>query len=276
MLSKIIAFAAVAICTAVKVELSDEKTPYDYVKERLDAIGTDMRTGLPLSDSYEVEESEDYPEKIEGAASQVLNTVAGVGGVGVGGIGLAGLGQGIGLGGLGYGGIGLGQGVGQGLGIGLGGLNGVGGLGVGGLGGLGGAGIGGIGVGNNVGLINPGLGGIGVGGIGLGGGLGGGYYHPLLGAQIGGGYVDKKAYDEAQKKDAGENLEKLEKKVEEETKHGQEGFQQAAAAAVAEKGESSFYKDEEAKKKAAGDEKFYEGAQKFDKQGECIYHIKFR
>ncbi|KOB68212.1 putative cuticle protein CPG42 [Operophtera brumata] len=267
MLSQIITFAAIAVCAATNVELSNEKTPYDYVKERLDAIGTDMRTGLPLSDSYEVEESEDYPEHIEGAASTVLNTVAGVGGVGgIGGIGLGqGLGQGIGLGGLGYGGIGLGQGLGQGLGIGLGGLGGVGGLGVGGIGG---GGIGGVGIGNGVGLINPGLGGIGVGGIGLGGGLGGGLlYHPLLGAQVGGGYADKKAYDEAQKKDAGENLEKIEKKAEEETKHGQEGFQQAAAAAKAEKGESSFYKDEEAKKKAAGDEKFYEGGQKFDKQG---------
>lgn len=275
MLSKIIAFAAIAVCAAIKVELSDEKTPYDYVKERLDAIGTDMRTGLPLSDSYEVEESEDYPEQIEGAASSVLNTVSGIGGAGVGGIGLGqGLGQGIGLGGLGYGGIGIGQGLGQGLGIGLGGLGGVGGLGVGGFGG---AGIGGAGVGN-VGLINPGLGGIGAGGIGLGGGLGGGYgggilYHPLLGAQVGGGYVDKKAYDEAQKKGADENLEKIEKKAEEETKHGQEGFQQAAAAAKAEKGESSFYKDEEAKKKAVGDEKFYEGAQKFDKKGKFIIPI---
>lgn len=270
MLSGIVALAAVAVCAAT-VELSNEKTPYDYVKERLDALGTDMRTGLPLSDSYEVEESEDYPE-VEGAASSVLNTVAGVGGIG--GYGLSqGLGQGIGLGGLGYGGIGLGQGLGQGLGIGIGGLGGVGGLGVGGIGG---AGIGGQGiVGNGVGIINPGLGGIGVGGIGLGGGLAGGLgggllYHPLLGAQVSGGYVDKKAYDEAQKKDAGENVEKIEKKAEEETKHGQEGFQQAAAAAKAEKGESSFYKDEEAKKKAAGDEKFYEGGQKFDKQGEFI------
>lgn len=252
-----------------KVELANEKTPYDYVKERLDAIETDARSGIPLSNSYEVEESADYPEEINGAASTVLNTVAGVGGLG--------LGQGLGIGGFGgYGGIGLGQGLGLGYG-GVGGL-GVGGIGGGGvgLGGIGGAGItgagigaGGVGLGNGVGLIHQGLGGIGVGGVGVGGiGLGNGLlYHPVLGAQVSNGYVDKNAYDAAQKKGADENIEKLEKKVEEEAKHGQEGFQQAAAAAKAEKGESSFYKDEEAKKKAAGDEKFYEGGQKFDKQG---------
>lgn len=260
----------IAIAAAIKVELSDEKTPYDYVKERLDAIRTDVKTGLPISSSYEVEESEDYPEQIQGAASSVLNTVAGVGGVGgggvggLGGIGGIGLGQGIGLGGIGLGGLGLGQG----LGIGYGGLGGVGGAG--GVG-LGGAGIGGVGVGNGVGLINSGLGGIGIGGLGL-GGLGGGLlYHPsLVNSQVGGGFVDKNAYDAAQKKGADENLEKIEKKVEEEAKHGQEGFQQAAAAAKAEKGESSFYKDEEAKKKAAGDEKYYEGGQKVDKHGELF------
>ncbi|XP_004932770.1 ATP-dependent RNA helicase glh-1 [Bombyx mori] len=257
----ILIFASISLSTATfhRVELSDTKTPYDYVKERLDAIGTDVKTGLPLSNSYEVEENEDYPEHIEGAASTVLNTVTGVGGirgVGVGGIGLN---QGLGYGGIGLGGLGLGQG----LGIGLGGVGGVGGIG-GGVGGLGS----GIGIGNGVGLINQGIGGLGVGGIGLGGGLGGGLlYHPILGAQVGAGYVDKNAYDAAQKKGAGENIEKIEKKAEEETKHGQEGFQQAAAAAKAEKGESSFYKDEEAKKKAAGDEKFYEGGQKIDKHG---------
>ncbi|XP_013191033.2 pupal cuticle protein 36a [Amyelois transitella] len=245
-----------------KVELADEKTPYDYVKERLDAIGTDVRSGVPIANSYEVEESEDYPDKLEGAASTILNTVGGVGVGGVGGgvggvggvgqlgVGGIGLGQGIGLGGLG------GLGLGQGLGIGLGGLGGIGGAGIG-------AGIGQGGIGT-VGLINPGIG-LGVGGVGIGNGLL--YHHPILGAQVGGGYVDKKEYDSAQKKGAGENIEKLEKKAEEESKHGQEGFQQAAAAAKAEKGESSFYKDEEAKKKAAGDEKFYEGGQKFDKHG---------
>lgn len=244
--------AAIAVSAAHKVELSDERTPYDYVKERLDTMGTDARSGLPLSNSYEVEESLDYPEHIEGAASSVLNTVAGVGG-GVGGVG-GGIGIGQGFGGIGLGGFGLGQG----LGIGLGGVQGVGGIG--------GTGIGGVA--NGVGLINPALGGIGVGGLGLGGGLGGGLlYHPILGAQVGAGYIDKKAYDAAQKKGADENVEKFEKKAEEEAKHGQEGFQQAAAAAKAEKGESSFYKDEEAKKKAAGDEKFYEGAQKVDKHG---------
>lgn len=233
-----------------KVELSEEKTPFDYVNERLDSIGTDARNGLPLSNTYEVEESEDYPEQIEGAASTILNT-----GVGVGGLGL---GQGIGFGGLG--------GLGQGLGIGYGG---VGGAGLGQVGGVGGVGIGGVGVGGiangGIGLINQGIGGIGVGGL---GGLGGGLlYHPLLGAQVGGGYLDKKAYDAAQKKGADENIEKLEKKAEEEIKHDQQGYQQAAAVAKGEKGDSSFYKDEEAKKKAAGDEKFYEGGQKFDKHG---------
>ncbi|CAH2084961.1 unnamed protein product [Euphydryas editha] len=255
---------ALSVTQAIKVELSEEKTPYDYVKERLDAIGTEPKYGLPLSSSYEVEESEDYPEDIKGAASNVLNTVAGVGGIG--------LGQGIGLGGInGLGGIGIGQGLGTGLGIGLGGLGvgaagGLGGIGVNGIGGVGnlGIGAGGVGLGNGVGLVNQGLGGIGVGGIGLGNGL---LYHPLLGAQVGGGYVDKNAYDAAQKKGADENIEKIEKKAGEEAKHGQEGFQQAAAAAKAEKGESSFYKDEEAKKKAAGDEKFYQGGQKVDKQG---------
>lgn len=259
---------------AIKVELSEEKTPYDYVKERLEAIGTEPKYGLPLSSSYEVEESVDYPEEIKGAASNVLNTVAGVGGIG--------LGQGIGLGGInGLGGIGIGQGLGAGYGIGLGGLGvgaggGLGGIGVNGLGGVGTLGIGaggvglanGVGLGNGVGLVNQGLGGIGVGGIGLGNGLL--YHHPLLGAQVGGGYVDKNAYDAAQKKGADENVEKIEKKAGEEAKHGQEGFQQAAAAAKAEKGESSFYKDEEAKKKAAGDEKFYQGGQKVDKQGVLI------
>lgn len=248
---------------AIKVELSDEKTPYDYVKERLDAIGTDPKYGIPLSNSYEVEESEDYPEEIRGEASNVLNTVTGVGGLGLQqGVGLQ---QGIGLGGLnGLGGIGIGQGLGLGYGSLVNGA-GIGGIGAG-IGGVGG-GVGlanGVGIGNGVGLINTGLGGIGVGGIGLGNGL---LYHPLLGAQVGGGYVDKKAYDAAQKKGADENIEKIEKKAGEEAKHGQEGYQQAAAAAKAEKGESSFYKDEEAKKKAAGDEKFYEGGQKLDKQG---------
>ncbi|KAL4707602.1 hypothetical protein ACJJTC_001647 [Scirpophaga incertulas] len=251
MLNKILHFAILSLAAAQifhKVELSNEKTPYDYVRERLDGIGTDPKTGVPLSGSYEVEESEDYPERLEGAATSVLNTV---GGVGVGGIGL---GQGLGIGGLGGLGVG-GIGLGQGLGLGLGGVNGVG---------IGGTGVGLGGVANGVGLINPAIGGLGVGGLGLGNGL---IYHPILGAQVGAGYVDKKAYDAAQKKGADENVEKLEKKAEEETKHGQEGFQQAAAAAKAEKGESSFYKDEEAKKKAAGDEKYYEGGQKFDKQG---------
>ncbi|XP_026498684.2 uncharacterized protein LOC113402603 [Vanessa tameamea] len=250
---------ALTATQAIKVELSDEKTPYDYVKERLDAIGTDPKFGIPLSSSYEVEESEDYPEEIKGAASNVLNTVTGVGGIG--------LGQGLGFNGInGLGGIGIGQGLGTGLGIGLGGLGVGAGAGLGGIQGnvLGGIGAGGVGLGNGIGLINPGLGGIGVGGIGLGNGL---LYHPLLGSQVGGGYVDKNAYDAAQKKGADENIEKIEKKAGEEAKHGQEGFQQAAAAAKAEKGESSFYKDEEAKKKAAGDEKFYQGGQKVDKQG---------
>ncbi|XP_023944432.2 ATP-dependent RNA helicase glh-1 [Bicyclus anynana] len=238
----------------IKVELNNEKTPYDYVKERLDAIPTDRKFGLPLSDSYEVEESEDYPqeeEKINVAASTVLNTVAGASGIGVG--------QGIGLGGIGLGGYG----IGQGLGLGLGGLGAGARLGIGS--GIGGVGLnsGGIGTGG-VGLINPALGGIGLGGIGFGNGL---LYHPILGAQVGAGYVDKKAYDVEEKKGADANVEKLEKKAAEEAKHGQEGFQQAAAAAKAEKGESSFYKDEEAKKKAAGDEKFYEGGQKIDKHG---------
>nr|XP_021185084.2 uncharacterized protein LOC110372594 [Helicoverpa armigera] len=275
MLSQVFTLALVALSAAQlhKVELADEKTPYDFVKERLDAIGTDPKSGLPLSNSYEVEESEDYPEQIEGAASTVLNTVTGVGGVGgVGGIGVGGLGLGQGLG---YGGIGLG-GLGQGLGLGLGGVGGglgVGGAGVGGVGvgGVGVGGVGGVGLGNGVGLIHPGIGGFGVGGIGLGNGL---LYHPLIGQQVGGGYVDKNAYDAAQKKGAGENLEKIEKKAEEEVKHGQEGFQQGAAAAKAEKGESSFYKDEEAKKKAAGDEKFYEGNQKLDKHGANEEQVK--
>ncbi|XP_072932543.1 uncharacterized protein [Epargyreus clarus] len=266
MLSTFFTFGVVMITVTQavqKVELSDDKTPYDYVKEQLDKVGSDPLTGLPLSNSYEVEESEDYPDH-KGAASTVLNTVAGVGGLGYG--------QGLGFGGLGnLGGIGLGQGIGLGIG-------GVGGLGVGGIGGAGiglgginsaGIGNGGVGAANGVGLINPALGGIGVGGIGVGGlGLGNGLlYHPLLGSQIGGGYVDKQAYDAAQKKGADQNVEKIEKKVEEEAKHGQEGFQQAAAAAKEEKGESSFYKDEEAKKKAAGDEKFYEGGQNFNKHG---------
>ncbi|KPI94091.1 hypothetical protein RR46_13256 [Papilio xuthus] len=270
----IIAFSALA-CGQVlqKVELADEKTPYDYVNERLDAIGMDARSGLPLSNSYEVEESEDYPEAIKGAASTVLNTVTGVGGVG--------LGQGLGFGGLG--GLG-GAGIGQGIGIGLGGVGGlgIGGIGAGGIGlnnggigvgGLGGQGIGagGVGLANGIGYINPGLAGLGgFGGIGVGNGF---LYHPILGA-AGGGYLDKKAYDAAQKKDADENIEKVEKKVEEEAKHGQEGFQQAAEAAKSEKGESGFYKGEEAKKKAAGDEKFYEGGQKIDKQGANEEHIK--
>ncbi|CAG9134554.1 unnamed protein product [Plutella xylostella] len=267
-------FALAAVATGEiqsafhKVELSDEKTPYDYVKERLDAIGADARSGLPLSNSYEVEESADYPdEEIQGAASTILNT-------GVGGIG-----QGIGLGGYGgIGNIGLGQGLGLGLGglggIGAGGLGGVGGVGVGGVGsagvgGIGLGGVGGVGIGNGgIGLIHPGYAGLGVGNIGL-GGLGGGLlYNPqLINQQVGGGYVDKKAYDEAQKKGADQNVEKIEKKAEEEIKHDQQGFQAAAAAAKGEKGDSSFYKDEEAKKKAAGDEKFYEGGQKFDKHG---------
>ncbi|XP_068617478.1 uncharacterized protein [Battus philenor] len=266
-----LALSAVMCVQAQNVELAEEKTPYDYVKDRLDKIGTDFRSGLPLSSSYEVEESEDYPETIRGAASTILNTVSGAGGIG--------LGQGLGFGGLGgFGGVG----VGQGLGIGLGGVGGLGGIGAGGIGvgnggigvgGLGGTGIGagGIGLGNGVGLINPGVAGLGgYGGIGVGNGL---LYHPILGA-VGGGYIDKKAYDAAQKKGADENLEKIEKKVEEEAKHGQEGFQQAAAAAKSEKGESGFYKGEEAKKKAAGDEKYYEGGQKFDKQGANEEQIK--
>ncbi|KAJ8716487.1 hypothetical protein PYW07_003114 [Mythimna separata] len=267
MLTQVFTLALVALSAAQlnKVELADEKTPYDFVKARLDAISTDAKSGLPLSNSYEVEESEDYPEQIEGAASTVLNTVSGVGGVGGIGVGGIGLGQGIGQG-LGYGGIGLG-GIGQGLGIGLGGVGGVGQLGVGGAG----VGVGGVGFGNGVGLIHPGIGGLGVGGIGLGNGL---LYHPLIGQQVGGGYVDKNAYDAAQKKGAGENLEKFEKKAEEEAKHGQEGYQQGAAAARAEKGDSSYYKDEEAKKKAAGDEKFYEGNQKLDKHGANEEQVK--
>lgn len=259
MLKQVLTLALLSVASAQvfhKVELSNEKTPYDYVKDRLNELRTDSKSGLPLSVSYQVEESEDYPDKFEGAASTILNTaVGGVGGVGVG----------QGVGGIGLGGIGLGQGIGFGLG-GIGGLGqfGGGGLGgVGGIGGVGGVGVGGVGVGN-VGLINSGIGGLGVGGVGLGGGL---LYHPILGAQVGSGYIDKKAYDAAQKKGADENIEKLEKKAEEETKHGQEGFQAGSAAAKAEKGESSFYKDEEAKKKAAGDEKYYEGGQKFDKHG---------
>lgn len=268
MLKQFLTLALLSVASAQvfhKVELSNEKTPYDYVKDRLNALREDSKPGLPLSGSYEVEESEDYPDKFEGAASSILNTAVGVGGVG-------GVGIGQGVGGIGLGGIGLGQGIGLGLG-GVGGLGqfggvGVGGVGVGGVGGIGG------GVGN-VGLINSGIGGLGVGGVGLGGGL---LYHPILGAQVGSGYIDKKAYDAAQKKGADENVEKLEKKAEEETKHGQEGFQAGSAAAKAEKGESSFYKDEEAKKKAAGDEKYYEGGQKFDKHGEYptfseIYNI---
>ncbi|XP_034829429.1 uncharacterized protein [Maniola hyperantus] len=250
----------------IRVELNNEKTPFDYVKERLGSMPTDRKFGLPLSDSYEVEESEDYPqeeEKINVAASTVLNTVSGVSGIGIG--------QGLGLGGIGLGGYG----IGQGLGIGLGGLGvGAGGR-LGGIGsGIGGVGIGGVGTGGigpsgvigpgGVSLINPALGSIGVGGIGFGNGL---FYHPVLSSQVGGGYVDKKAYDVEEKKGADANIEKIEKKAGEEAKHGHEGFQQAAAAAKAEKGESSFYKDEEAKKKAAGDEKFYEGGQKIDKHG---------
>lgn len=266
MLKQILTLALASVASAQvfhKVELSNEKTPYDYVKHRLQSLSTDTKTGLPLSGSYEVEESEDYPDKFEGAASSILNTaVGGAGGVGLGGVGGIGLGQGVG--GIGLGGIGLGQGIG----LGLGGVGGIGHFGVGGVGtGIGGVGgVGGVGIGN-AGLINSGIGGLGVGGVGLGGGL---LYHPILGAQVGSGYIDKKAYDAAQKKGADENIEKLEKKAEEETKHGQEGFQAGSAAAKAEKGESSFYKDEEAKKKAAGDEKFYEGGQKFDKHGECI------
>ncbi|CAH2240081.1 jg6336 [Pararge aegeria aegeria] len=251
----------------IKVELANEKTPYDYVKERLDSIATDRKFGLPLSDSYEVEESVDYPEEeenIKGAASSVLNTVSGVSGIG--------LGQGLGLGGIGLGGYG----IGQGLGIGLGGLGIGAGARLGGIGsGIGGVGIGGVGTGGigsgGVGLINPALGGIGLGGIGFGNGL---LYHPILGSQVGGGYVDKKAYDVEEKKGADANIEKIEKKAGEEAKHGQEGYQEAAAAAKAEKGESSFYKDEEAKKKAAGDEKFYEGGQKIDKHGENEEQLK--
>ncbi|KAG6445246.1 hypothetical protein O3G_MSEX003808 [Manduca sexta] len=253
----ILAVVGSAVANSHKVELADEKTPYDHIKGRLDAIRTDVISGLPLSSSYEVEESPE--EHLDGAASTVLNTVTGVGvggigGVGgVGGLGGIGLNQGLGLGGIGLGGLGLGQG----LGIGLGGVGGVAGLG---------AGAGGVGVGNGVGLLNPGL--AGLGSLGYAGGLGGGLiYHPYLGSQIGGGYVDKKAYDAAQKKGADENVEKIEKKAEEETKHGQEGYQQGSAAAKTEKGESSFYKDEEAKKKAAGDEKYYEGGQKLNKHG---------
>ncbi|OWR42561.1 aspartate, glycine, lysine and serine-rich protein-like [Danaus plexippus] len=260
--SFVLTFALIGV-QAITVELTEEKTPYDYIKERLDAIGTDARSGLPLSNSYEVEESEDYPEEIDGAESTVLNTVTGVGGIG--------LGQGIGYGGLG--GIGIGRGLGIGLGgfggagglVGAGGINGgIGGIGVNGIGGLGAGQIGAGGLGLANGFINPALGGIGGGGLGLGNGL---LYHPLLGAQVGGGYVDKQAYDAAQKKGADQNIEKIEKKAGEEAKHGQEGFQQASAAAKSEKGDSSFYKDEEAKKKAAGDEKFYAGGQKLDKQG---------
>jgi hypothetical protein len=244
-----------------KVELSDEKTPYDYVQEKLDSMSTDAKSGMPLSGSYEVEESEDYPEQLEGAATSVLNTGVNVGAIG--GLGGIGLGQGLGIGGLGVGNIGLGQGLGQGFGLGLGGV-GVNGVGLG-------TGIGHGVVANGVGLINPAIAGLGVGGIGLGNGIGNGLiYHPILGGQVSSGYVDKQAYDAAQKKGADQNIEKIEKKAEEESKHGQEGYQQAAAAAKAEKGESSFYKDEEAKKKAAGDEKYYEGGQKFDKHGMII------
>ncbi|XP_050678840.1 keratin, type II cytoskeletal 1-like [Leptidea sinapis] len=252
---------------AVKFELAGEKTPYDYVQEKLDSMLVDVKSGMPLSGSYEVEESEDYPEEnLKGSPSTIHNSVAGYG-----------LGQGIGLGGIG------GLGFGQGLGIGLGGA-GVGGLGIGNVGGLGigglngavqtglvnGAGLGTSIVGN--GLIHPGYGGIGVGGVGIGNGLI--YHHPILGGQVQGGYIDKNAYDAAQKKGADQNVEKLEKKAEEEVKHGQEGFQQAAAAAKVDKGESSFYKDEEAKKKAVGDEKFYEGGQKVNKLGANEEQVK--
>lgn len=253
MLKQVLTLALASVASAqvfYKVDISNEKTPYDYVSQRLQALNTDSKTGLPLSGSYEVEESVDYPDKFEGAASSILNTAVGVGGVG-------GVGLGQGIGGIGLGGIGLGQGIGLGIG-------GVGGLGQFGVGGVGGGIGGGVGV-ANAGLINSGIGGLGVGGVGLGGGM---LYHPILGAQVGAGYIDKKAFDAAQKKGADENLEKLEKKAEEETKHGQEGYQAGSAAAKAAKGESSFYKDEEAKKKAAGDEKFYEGGQKFDKHGE--------
>lgn len=262
MLTQVLTLALASVASAQvfhKVELSNEKTPYDYVKHRLQTLSTDSQSGLPLSGSYEVEESQDYPDNFEGAASSILNTAVGVGGVG--------LGQGVG--GIGLGGIGLGQG----FGIGLGGVGGLGQIGVGGIGGgIGGAGGGIGGVGGGIGGVSGvggigvgGIGGLGVSGVGLGGNL---LYHPILGAQVGAGYVDKKAYDAAQKKGADENIEKFEKKAEEESKHGQEGFQAGSAAAKAEKGESSFYKDEEAKKKAAGDEKFYEGGQKFDKHGE--------
>lgn len=243
-----------------KHELAEEKTPYDYVKDRLDSMRTDHMSGLPLSNSYQVEESEDYPEQIEGAASNILgNAIGGIGGIG-------GIGQGLGVGGIGLGGIGLGQGLGVGY-TGVGGAGGIGGLG--GIGGYsvgGGTGVGGIGLQGGVGLINPAINGLGVGGLGLGGGL---LYQPILGSQvgIGSGFVEKKGYDAAQKKAGDENVEKLEKKAEEESKHGQEGFQQGAVVAKAEKGDSSFYKDEEAKKKAAGDEKYYEGDQKLNKQG---------
>lgn len=250
-----------------KVELSDEKTPYDYVKERLDALGMDKRSGVPLSNSYEVEESEDYPDtdKLEPAASSVLNTGVGGLGLGYGGLGGVGLGQGLGVGGVGVGGVGVG-GLGSLGGVGLGGYGGIAHAGIS-HGGLGVGGLGNVGVGNGIGYINNGLGGIGVGGLGLGGG--GLIYNPYLGAQVGGGYVDKKAYDESQKKGADENVEKLEKQAEALLKSGQQGYQANNAAANGEKGDSSFYKGEEAKKKAIGDEKYYSGGQKIDKQGKC-------
>ncbi|CAH4037960.1 unnamed protein product [Pieris brassicae] len=274
MLSTILTITLISIVgsQALKLELAEEKTPYDYVKDRIDSMLVDTRSGMPLSSSYEVEETEDYPEEIKGAASTIHNAVSGVGygqGIGLGGLGGIGLGQGlgIGLGGLGVGGVG-GLGIGGiGNGIGLGGV----GAGIGAVNGIGGVGLGNAGIGVANGLVQPGLGGIGVGGFGVGNGL---LYHPVLGTQVQGGYVDKNAYDSAQKKGADHNVEKLEKKEEEEIKHGQEGFQQGAAAAKAEKGESSFYKDEEAKKKAAGDEKFYEGGQKVNKQGANEEQIK--
>ncbi|VVC95962.1 unnamed protein product [Leptidea sinapis] len=215
---------------AVKFELAGEKTPYDYVQEKLDSMLVDVKSGMPLSGSYEVEESEDYPEEnLKGSPSTIHNSVAGYG-----------LGQGIGLGGIG------GLGFGQGLGIGLGGA-GVGGLGIGNVGGLGigglngavqtglvnGAGLGTSIVGN--GLIHPGYGGIGVGGVGIGNGLI--YHHPILGGQVQGGA----------------NEEQVKKAKSHKKGHVSKGFKSSSSKNEEEKSES-FYDEahDEADHKIAG------------------------
>lgn len=128
-------------------------------------------------------------------------------------------------------------------------------------GGYSGGGIGGYSGGYSGGGIGRYSGGFGP-GIGS-GGIGGGYYphgHD-------GGYVDKKYYDNENKKVDGEKFEKAQGSKGESGQHGSEGFNQGQVAVKDVKGDSGYYKDEEGDKKVVSDGKSYQGGQHYNEQG---------